>query len=136
MCIVMHSEKFSFTSASIRKLDNVGLPLQMALYVIEECKSKLSDFKGSIGQNAVLARNLGYTTFVSVCKILGEEEDDPPADHSPEKYHLLKFTSVMLCDFKRLFSSPYKNILSNRQDSMTTKNLQKYLSDSLLHFKE
>lgn len=124
---------FTFIATSIKKLETVGLTLQVALGVIEECKATLSDVRGDIGQKvvnkleAVLARNPGYKTFVNVCKILGGEEvENPPANISPGKYHLLKFAPATSCDVERSFSA-YKNILSDRRHSMTTENLEKYL---------
>ncbi|KAJ8868828.1 hypothetical protein PR048_030369 [Dryococelus australis] len=85
---------FSFIAASIKKLENIGLSLRMALDVVEECNSKLIDVRGDIGQKvlnkfeAVLVRNSGHKNVVSICKILDGEEENPPVDISPGKYHI------------------------------------------------
>ncbi|KAJ8877419.1 hypothetical protein PR048_021873 [Dryococelus australis] len=132
-CTLTHIQNnFSFIAASIKKLEPVGLSLRMVLDVVEECKSKLSDARCDIGQKvlnkfeAVLARNSGYKTVVSICKILDGEEENPPVDISPGKYHLLKFAPATSCDSERLFSD-YENILSDRRHSLTTENVEKYL---------
>jgi hypothetical protein len=75
---------------------------------------------------AVLKRNLGYSTFMAVLKILDREDTDPLEDISPGKFHLLKSAPVTSCDVERSFSA-YKRILSDRRLSMTAESMEKCL---------
>jgi hypothetical protein len=70
--------------------------------ILENAEVKLSAVRGETGEKvyrkfqAVLKRNPGYSTFMSVCKILDREDTDAPEDISHGKFHLLKFAPVTL----------------------------------------
>jgi hypothetical protein len=125
----IHSN-FGSIPHSIKKLETTGLSLQESMDILENAEVKLSAARGETGDKiyrkfqAVLKRNLGYSTFKVIRKILDGEDTDPPEDISPGKYHLLKFTPVTSCDVERSFSA-HNRILSHRRLSMTAENMEK-----------
>jgi hypothetical protein len=88
--------------------------------------------KGEAGKSvstklqAVLKINPGFSAFTCVSQILNGDDVDPPEDNAPEKIPFLKYAPVTSCDVERAFSA-YKNILSNKGQSMTLENIGKIL---------
>jgi hypothetical protein len=74
---------------------------------------------------AVLKRNVCYSTFMAIRKILDGEDTDPLEDISTGKFHLLKFAPMTSCGIERYFSA-HKRILSCWRLSTTAENV-KYL---------
>jgi hypothetical protein len=121
---------FAFIPYSIKKWETTGISLQESMDILENAEVKLNAVQRETGEKvyrkfqAVLKMNPGYSTSMSVHKILDREDTDPPKDISPGKCHLLKFTTVTSCDVERSFST-YKRILSDRRLSMTSENMEK-----------
>jgi hypothetical protein len=94
---------------SIKKLEPTGLSLQESMGILENAEMKLRAVRGETGEKvyrkfrAVLKRNLGYSTFMAVLKILDREDTDPLQDTSPGKCNLLKSAPVTSCDVERSF---------------------------------
>jgi hypothetical protein len=69
---------------------------------------------------AVLVRNLGFSTFTSVCEILDGDDVYPLDDIAPEKISLLIYAPVISCDVERSLSA-YKHILSDQSNQRPQK---------------
>jgi hypothetical protein len=113
---------FGFLLESKKRLETQGLPLQESTDITKNASEKLSAVKGEVGESvstklqAVLKRNLGFSTFTNVCQVLN---GDPP-----EKIPLLKYASVTSCDVGRP-SSDHRHRLLDKRQSMTRVNMEK-----------
>jgi hypothetical protein len=81
---------------------------------------ELTVVKVSTKLQAVLKRNVGFSTFTSVCQVLNGDIVDPSEDIAAEKILLLKYAPVTSCDGESSFPA-YKHILSDkREENMET----------------
>lgn len=116
----------------IKKLETAGLTLQEAIGIVEEAVNKLNAVQGEVGDkvstklNAVLNRNPGYSTLHTIYRICNGETVESIENILPSTIPLYKHAPVTTCDVERSFSI-YKNILSDRRQSMSTDNIEKYL---------
>jgi hypothetical protein len=74
----------------------------------------------------VLKRNVGFSTFTSVCQVLNGDVVDPSEDIAAEKMPLLKYATWTSCDGERSFGA-HKHILSDKRQSMTPENMETIL---------
>jgi hypothetical protein len=94
-------------------LETTGLSLQESIDILENAEVKLGAVRGEIGDKiyrkfqAVLKKNPGYSTFMTVCKILDTEDTDPPEDISPGKFHLLNLHRDLV-RYRKDFFPPIK----------------------------
>lgn len=123
---------FGWLPDSIKKLETAGLTLQEAIGIVEEAVNKLNAVQGEVGDkvstklNAVLNRNPGYSTLHTIYRICNGETVESIENILPSTIPLYKYAPVTTCDVERSFSI-YKNILSDRRQSMSTDNIEKYL---------
>jgi hypothetical protein len=97
---------FGSLPENIKQSETQGLPLQET--------------------TAMLKRNPGFSTFISVCQILKRDDVNPPEDIAHKEIPLLKYTPVTSCDAERSFSA-YKHIPSDKRQPVTPENMENIL---------
>ena len=122
----------SFLPATIKRLEENGLPVVSALEIMEKLQGNLSSIPGDKGKNlqeklqAVLDRNPGYKTLQSISKALQGDSGSIPPGMKPEEAAWLKFCPVVTADVERSFSK-YKLLVTERRLSLLEENVSKMM---------
>ncbi|KAK4884465.1 hypothetical protein RN001_000736 [Aquatica leii] len=118
---------FSILPTSLKKLEEIGLPLTESLQIIENVKQSLKVAPGEVSKTAyeklqgTLLKNPGYEKLSEIYNLLNGEFVD-----SNINFSVFKYAPITSCDVKRSFSS-LKNVLTEKRTNFTMENLEKYL---------
>jgi hypothetical protein len=125
------------TLPQVKDLETRGLSLVEYVDIFEGAKLAVEKVSGDVGKKIqtkfkdVLARNPGIHTIMDLAVI--HREGVGTTLLTIKQTSSLKFAPVTSCDVERSFSH-YKTILSDRQQNLLPKNIEKYLVSRYLSF--
>lgn len=119
-------------ATAITKLESRGLALKDSINIVTSLKNNI-EISGSKSNgneiynkfNAVINKNEGFKKLVQINNILqGNFDENDTVD--PNIICKFKFAPITSCEVERSFSA-YKQILSDKRQSFTSDNIEKYL---------
>ncbi len=122
----------AFIPVYITKLEEQGLQLTDAVGLMEKARSKLTEVPGNIGEelkaklDSVLQKNPGYDRVKTITGVLNGTSNVFPEGMGPGDIAMFKFCPTASVDVERSFSQ-YKNVLSDKRQSLTKENLKKIM---------
>lgn len=127
-------------AAAITKLEARGMPLHESTEIVKLLEEKINNSKVVAPKikdkfEYVLNKNQGFKKLIKINDVIQGIDLDENVDNielDPNVIVKFKFAPITSCEVERSFSA-YKHILSDRRQSFTTDNLEKYLITYCFH---
>ena len=109
------------------------MQLTQAVELMEKVRNKLGEIPGRNGEelktklDSVLQRNPGYDRIKTISSVLSGTASTIPEGMGPGDVAMFKYCPTASVDVERSFSM-YKNILSDKCQSLTKENLKKIIT--------
>ena len=133
----------SFLPKYISMLETKGVSLADSLSLMSQVEAKLDSIPGSKGEllqdkfGAVFQRNPGLNILLKINRLINTDrgtDADLPLNFSTSDVANFKFCPTTSVDVERSFSM-FKNILSDRRQSLTQENLSRILVSNCFYNK-
>jgi hypothetical protein len=114
---------------AITNLETKRDSLHKSISIVNGTKEKISKLEGSVNVKnkfcSIIEKNVGFQKLNEISEVINGNFSTE-LDLEPHFISKFKFAPITSCDVERVFST-YKYILSDRRQSLTVDNIEKYL---------